>query len=56
LQKALSPEFCAGLKDAPNPYQGDGQTSARIVEQLTTVDLANLVVKEFYDLPGLIVP
>jgi len=53
IQKALSPDFKAGLKDMINPYQkyADGNISLRIKEKLKTIPLNDLLIKkEFRDL------
>lgn len=50
IQTSYSAPFRASLAQVTNPY-GDGGASARIVRELETVDLTNLVKKAFHDLP-----
>lgn len=45
---ALSPEFNKVCKAAKNPY-GDGTSSPKIVNEILTYPLQNIVVKSFYD-------
>ena len=51
IQKALNPQFRAGLENLKQPCEKEG-TAGRIVEQLLEVDLSRLIKKTFYDLPG----
>jgi len=46
---ALSPEFNKVCKAAKNPY-GDGTSSPKIVNEILTYPLQNIVVKSFYDI------
>ena len=48
FKTALSPEFNEVCKAAKNPY-GDGKSSPRIVNEILTYPLQNIVVKSFYD-------
>ena len=50
IQTSYSEGFRAALATATNPY-GDGGASERIVRELETVDLSDLVKKAFHDLP-----
>lgn len=47
-QKVKSEQFIAKLSNAKNPY-GDGKTSRRVVEILSTIDLESLNRKRFVD-------
>jgi UDP-hydrolysing UDP-N-acetyl-D-glucosamine 2-epimerase len=49
ITRALDPAFRESLAGMQNPY-GDGHTSGRVVSLLTSVDLASLKYKPFYDL------
>lgn len=52
ITKALDPKFRAGLHNAVNPYYSGG-TSEKIVHRLKTVNLdQRLLMKRFYDMPG----
>ena len=47
--KALHPDMKALLAAVKNPY-GDGKTASRIFKELKSADLADIVMKHFYDL------
>lgn len=49
IEKAVSSDFKEMILDIPMLY-GDGNTSKEIVNILKTVNLNNLVIKQFYDL------
>ena len=50
IKKSLQPEFCAGIKSADNPYEGEN-SARKIAETITCLDLASLTSeKGFYDL------
>ena len=49
LNKILSKEFIEVCKSADNPY-GIGDSSEKIVSKLSSYDLKDLIVKQFYDL------
>jgi UDP-N-acetylglucosamine 2-epimerase len=48
IARALEPRFRDGLAGMANPY-GDGQTAARVLEVLRSVELAPLKYKKFHD-------
>jgi GDP/UDP-N,N'-diacetylbacillosamine 2-epimerase (hydrolysing) len=49
IKKALSLEFKEELKSSNNPY-GEKNSSIEIVDVLKTIDLSNIVKKQFYNL------
>lgn len=49
IKKALSSSFIDGIRNVENPY-GDGGASNKIIEVLKSVDLNNILKKEFYNL------
>lgn len=53
LQRVYSTEFQASLREVKNPY-GDGGASARIVSLLRDCPLDALIMKRFFDQPGIV--
>jgi len=51
VKKAISPGFQKALKNTRSPY-GEGNTSLKIKKILKTVNLKNVLMKRFYDLPA----
>ncbi len=49
IRLAVSKEFKEELKNVDNPY-GKGNSSEEILQELKTVDLNNLLKKQFYDI------
>ncbi|MBK6264514.1 UDP-N-acetylglucosamine 2-epimerase (hydrolyzing) [Marivirga sp. S37H4] len=49
IKKALSSSFMKEIENVENPY-GDGGASDKIIEVLKSVDLNNILKKEFYNL------
>ncbi len=49
LQRLFSPGFQAKLKTTKNLY-GEGGSSAKVVETISTISLENILKKRFYDL------
>jgi UDP-hydrolysing UDP-N-acetyl-D-glucosamine 2-epimerase len=52
IEKALSPDFRNFASKISNPY-GDGKAAKRIADTICRTDLQGIVVKKFYDLPGI---
>ncbi len=50
IEKAISQEFRASLKSSTPAYGRAGDAVTRIIEQLRTVNLDTLLIKQFYDL------
>jgi|CXWL01.1.fsa_nt_gi GDP/UDP-N,N'-diacetylbacillosamine 2-epimerase (hydrolysing) len=50
LQKAYSQEFQASLAIVENPY-GNGDSCKKIVDTLISVDLVDILKKQFFDIP-----
>lgn len=50
INKAISTEFKEILKTVENPYKGAESPSKNIVKVLKSIDLNNILKKQFYDL------
>ena len=50
INKAISTEFKEILKTIENPYKGVEAPSKEIVEVLKSIDLNDILKKQFYDL------
>lgn len=49
IQTALSPQFQTTLKTIANPYEKEN-SSVKIIEVLRSIELTNIIKKEFYDI------
>ena len=47
IERAVSPEFRAGLKGMVNPY-GDGHAAERILAKLKTVEIGDRLLRKIF--------